>query len=87
MELLNGYILVRVDTPIGETKSGILLANEAQRLPNSGTVEGVADGIDEVKVGDRVQFLRYAAVDGVDPDTRLCTIKHILGVYRDTDNA
>jgi co-chaperonin GroES (HSP10) len=81
MKLLNDYILVRVDDPISKTKSGFLLAEAAQRLPNSGTVEAVAAGIREVRVGDKVHFLRYAAIDGIDPDTRLCTPKHILGVF------
>lgn len=81
MKLLNGYILIRVDEETTKTKSGLLLQSGAVRLPNSGVVEGVADDIKEVKKGDRVVFLRYAAIDGTEEGTRLCKIDHIIGIH------
>lgn len=80
MELLNGYILVRVDDETSKTDAGILLTTGSVRLPNTGVVENIAKSVKEVKVGDKVQFLRYAAIDGVEENTRLCTIEHILAV-------
>lgn len=81
MKLLNGYILIRVEDPISKTDSGILIAEQAKRLPSRGTVEAVAPGITDVTVGDKVEFLRYASLDGTDPDTRLCKLEHVIGIY------
>lgn len=80
MKLLNDYILVRADDEIDQTDSGLLIASGAVRLPQSGTVEAVADDVEIVKVGDRVTFLRYAAIDGPEPNTRICKERHIVGV-------
>jgi co-chaperonin GroES (HSP10) len=87
MKLLNGHILIRVDEAQKQTKSGLYLTENAVRLPQTGTVEAVADEVTEVKVGDKVAFLRYAAIDGVEEDTRLCKIEHILGVYSADETA
>jgi co-chaperonin GroES (HSP10) len=78
MELKNRYILIRVDAETTETSSGLLLSSSSVRVPNTGTVEAIADGVTAVSVGDRVQFLRYAAIDGVEDDTRFCTEDMIL---------
>ena len=80
MKLLNGYILVRVDEEKQKTNSGLFLPSGATKLPNAGVIEAIADGVKDVKVGDKVQFLRYAAIDGVEEGTRLCTIDHIVAV-------
>lgn len=81
MKLLNKNVLVRVDEVQQKTESGILLADNTQKLPSSGVIEGVADGITDVKVGDRVQFLRYASLDTDDEMVRLCKLEHIIGIY------
>lgn len=78
MELLNGYILVRVNPEITETQSGFLLARNSVRLPSRGIVEAVAKEVDTVKVGDEVEFLRYASIEGMEPDTRICTLDMII---------
>jgi co-chaperonin GroES (HSP10) len=78
MQLLNGYILIRVDKEETKTTSGILLKEGSVKLPASGEVEDVADSVTSVKAGDRVQFLRYASIDGVDEDTRICTEDMII---------
>jgi co-chaperonin GroES (HSP10) len=78
MELKNSYILIRIDQETTETKSGLLLQSSTVRVPNTGTVEAVAETVKSVKVGDRVQFLRYSAIDGIEEDTRFCTEDMIL---------
>ena len=78
MELKNNYILIRIDAETTETNSGLLLTSSSVRVPNTGTVEAIAPSVTSVNVGDRVQFLRYAAIDGVEEDTRFCTEDMIL---------
>ena len=77
---MNGCIFVRVDEPVKQTESGFLLSETISKLPQTGTVEAVADEINGINPGDKVAFLRYAAVDGIEDGTRICKIKHILGV-------
>lgn len=81
MKLLNGYILIRVDEETTKTDAGLLLQSGAVKLPSTGTVENVAKGVKEVKEGDKVEFLRYAAIDGTTENSRLCKVEHIIGVY------
>ena len=71
MKMLNGYILIRVDDEVTKTKSGILMQSGAVKLPSRGIVEAVAEGEDTVKIGDHVEFLRYASLDGTDENTRI----------------
>ena len=80
MKLLNGYILVRVDEETTKTASGLLLQSDAVKLPASGTIEALADGFDDLHVGDHVQFLRYASLEGIEDGTRICTKDMILAV-------
>lgn len=76
---LNGCILLRVDEENTKTDSGLLLATGSVRLPQTGTIESIAKDVKGLKVGDRVMFLRYAAIDGIDADTRICKQEHIVG--------
>lgn len=81
MKLLNGYILIQVDEVRSETKSGILLSEGTQKLPNSGVVKEVSPSVKAVKPGDHVAFLRYAAIDGPEDNLRLAKEEHIIGIY------
>lgn len=76
---LADYILIKVDEETTKTDSGILIQTGAVRLPQTGTVEAVGEYVKSVKAGDHVLFLRYAAIDGPDKDTRLCKESHIIG--------
>lgn len=79
MQPLNGYILVKADDEIEKVSSGILIAKNALKLPQTGTVTAVADDDKDIKVGDRVIFLRYATIDTDDPSIKICKKQHIVG--------
>ena len=81
MKLLNGYISIKVDEEMTKTVSGFYLQEGAVKLPSTGVVVAMADDDEEVKVGDKVEFLRYASIDGIDKDTRLCTKDMIIAVW------
>ena len=78
MKMLNGYILIKVDQETTKTNTGILLQSTSVKLPSQGTVEQIADGIKDLQIGDRVEFLRYASLDGINENTRICTKEMIL---------
>ena len=78
MQMLNGYILIRVDEEITKTASGLLIQSGAVKLPSKGIIEALADGIEGLGVGDHVEFLRYASLDGLDENTRICTKDMII---------
>lgn len=48
-------------------------------LPPTGTITGVGPEVKDFKVGDRVLFARFAAIKGLEDDSRLCQEKHIFG--------
>lgn len=77
---LGDYVLITIDETKTQTDSGILLAERSVRLPQSGTVEEVGEAVKDVKKGDHVLFLRYAATDGPDEHTRVCKETHIIGL-------
>ena len=80
VKLINGYILIRVDEEVVATQSGLLLQKDTVKLPSTGTIENIDDSVVGLKVGDKVEFLRYASIDGLDKDTRFCTKDMILAV-------
>ena len=80
MKPLNGFILVKADDEINSTKSGILIAKNALKLPQTGTVLAINPDEKELKVGDRVAFLRYATIDTDDELVKVCKKSHIVGI-------
>jgi co-chaperonin GroES (HSP10) len=81
MKLLNGYILIKVDEEKTQTETGIYLSNDSVKIPSTGEVVAVAPEVKLVKPGDRVEFLRYAAVDASEEGHRLCKIEQIIGIH------
>lgn len=78
MNVMNDYVLIRVDEVVTQTTSGIMLQDKWQRLPSTGVIEAIAPSVKAVKVGDKVEFLRYASIDGTEEGTRFCKLEHIL---------
>lgn len=62
MKLSKGLILVRTDEPKEQTENGIFIQDEWITNQPIGTVETIADGVTACKVGDRVWFERYTAL-------------------------
>lgn len=82
MKPLDDKILIKVDKPEEISKSGIYLGESAKQYPPYGTVLAIGDSVENVKVGDRVMFERYASII-LDNDERLCQEKHIYGILDD----
>lgn len=86
MKLLNQYILIKVDEVPEKNESGLLLNPDQVRVPQTGTVVAlpakrkIDSAISDLEVGDRVHFLRYASLDGLEDDQRLCKPEHIIAV-------
>lgn len=72
-------VLIKADKQEEKTKSGIYIGETVKQFPPYGTVLAVGPDVQEVKVGDRVMFERYASVI-LDNDERLCLESHIYGV-------
>lgn len=76
---INGCLFIQVDDEEKTTENGLLLPSGASRLPQTGTVTAVASDL-PIRVGQRVAFLRYAAIDGYKEGMRICKLDHIVGV-------
>lgn len=76
--LFNQYIKVKVDPVADKSESGILTNVDQVKIPQTGTVLEVAPGVTDLEKGDRVHFLRYASIDGIEDDVRLCKPEHII---------
>lgn len=79
MKLLHNLVSITPEKPEEKTASGIYMTEQIKTYPPFGRVMAVADGITEVKVGDRVVFAVYAGLE-VAKDTVLVPIKNILAV-------
>lgn len=80
MKLRNQYILVKVDEAPEKTESGLFLNQDQVKIPQTGTVVDIAPDVQDLKKGDRVHFLRYASIDGIEDGERLCKPEHIIAV-------
>lgn len=83
MQLFDEYIHVRPHKPEERTKSGIYVAEKSKTYPPTGDVLAVGDKVDRVKEGDTIVFLRFAAIQGHEDDTRFVKQKHVIGVIDD----
>lgn len=82
LQPLRDIVHIKADEAAKTTASGIYIVEEWKSLPPTGTVLTVGPEVKTVKVGDRVQFERYASVI-LENDERLCKESNILGVYND----
>lgn len=75
--LFNQYIKVKVDD-IPQRESGVLTNVDQVKIPQTGVVVEIAPDVKDLKKGDKVHFLRYASIDGLEDDIRLCKPEHII---------
>ncbi len=61
LQPLNGHVLLAPIAAEEKTKGGIILPDTAREAPDEGIIEALPQsGSDEVAVGDRVLYKRYA---------------------------
>ncbi|MBI2393369.1 MAG: co-chaperone GroES [Deltaproteobacteria bacterium] len=61
LQPLNGHVLLEPVAPEEKTKGGIILPDTAREAPDEGVIEALPpNGSDEVAIGDRVLYKRYA---------------------------
>lgn len=81
MKLMTKLVLVRVDPPKEQNDSGIFIQEEWQTIQPIGVIESVAEDVSTCKVGDKVWFERYTAIQHPeDKDLRLCREDAILAI-------
>lgn len=86
MKLNSKLVLIRVEEAPEQDASGVYVQDEWVANRPIGTVEEVADDVSFCKVGDRVWFERYTALqDPNDENTRICREDAVLAVYDNDD--
>lgn len=76
--LFNQYIKVKVDPVPNKSETGILTNLDQVKIPQTGVIIDLAPDVKDLKKGDKVHFLRYASIDGIEEDERLCKPEHII---------
>ena len=86
---LNDFYLLKLVEAEERTVGGIILPDAAQERPDEGVVEAIpADSSDDVKIGDRVIFKRFAGEDLASQDGakyKLIPYGDLLAKYVVTD--
>lgn len=81
MKLANNLVLIRVDPPIEQDENGVFIQEEWQTQEPTGIVEAVGMAVSFCKVGDKVFFERYTAIQTpMDKDLRLCREDAIFAI-------
>lgn len=76
---LHDYVIIQVDDY--EKKKGELYqAEQWKTLPPTGIVLEVGPEVKQVKEGDKVHFLRFAAIDGLEEKERICRERDIISI-------
>lgn len=60
---LSGYVVAQAEGAAEKTASGLYLPSNAQEKPKVAVVLAVADGVKQVKVGDRILYKSYSPVE------------------------
>lgn len=81
MNPLRDCILVEVDKVEEQTKSGLYVKENWAKLPPHGVVKAIGPDVKEVKVGDRILFNRYAALQ-LEGNERLITEKDVQAIIK-----
>lgn len=76
---LHDYVIIQVDDY--EKKKGELYqAEQWKTLPPTGLVLSIGPEVKQVKVGDKVHFLRFGANDGLEEKERICRERDIIRI-------
>ena len=77
---LRDLVVIEVDESKKQTASGLLIHEEWETLPPTGTVLAVGPEVTEVQPGDRVLFERYGAIMplGKNSPIRVCKENGIM---------
>lgn len=75
-------VLVKADAAVEKTKTGLYLSEQWKTMPLTGTVLAVGEDVELAKVGDRVLFMRYGALQ-LENDERLIKERHIFAGVHD----
>lgn len=86
MKPLRDCILIEADKKEYTTKSGLYLKENWNTLPPYGEVLAIGPDVATVKVGDRVLFNRYAAMQ-LEGENRIITEKDVLAIVEKKDAA
>ena len=82
MNLLHDYVAIEPDKPEEKTASGFLLAEQVKTYPPTGIVRHVADGITEVKVGQKVIYKVYGSVD-IQDNLAVLPLDGVIGIINE----
>lgn len=85
MTPLRDNLLIRPEQPKTKTDSGIYLKEDWEQRPPIGTIESIGDTVTDVKVGDKVVFMRYGSVKTPDDKLRLIKESHVLAKISNSD--
>lgn len=76
---LHDYVIVQVDD-YEKKKGDLYQAEQWKTLPPTGVVLDVGPEVKQVKKGDRVHFLRFGAIDGLEEKERICRERDIIRI-------
>jgi len=88
LQPLGDYVLLRQVEAEEKTSSGLILPDTAKKHPDEGTVLAkAADATDEVAIGDRVVYKKYAGeeIEHDGEQLRLVPSGDLLGKYVEAD--
>ena len=70
MKLLHDLVAIERDKPPEKTAGGLYMPEQIKTVPPFGVIKYIAEGVTEIKVGDRVCYKVFASVD-IDVDEGL----------------
>jgi chaperonin GroES len=72
---LADYIVAKADEPETKTKSGIILAAQAQDKPKTAVIVAVGKKVEELKRGERIIYKAYSTTEIKLDDEELILVK------------
>lgn len=79
MKPLTNRVIIEVEPPQEQTKSGLYIKQEWKSVPPEGIVKAIGPDVKNVKPGDKVLFERYASVI-LENNLRVCLDTHIHAI-------